>query len=56
MSPRLVQIESIKSDTMNWNEKVNRALERVESIMGKAENAGFQQFYLFPQCFQKHSL
>ena len=28
---------------------------RVENIVGKGENAGYQHFLLFPQCFQKHS-
>ena len=28
----------------------------VENIVGKGENAGNQQFPLFPQCFQKPSL
>ena len=26
-----------------------------ENIMGKGENAGYQHFLLFPQCFQKAS-
>ena len=26
---------------------------RVENIVGKGENAGYQHFLLFPQCFQK---
>ena len=30
--------------------------DRVESIVGKGENAGYQHFLLFPQCFQKTSL
>ena len=25
----------------------------VENILGKGENAGYQHFFLFPQCFQK---
>ena len=29
--------------------------ERVENIVGKGENAGYQHFLLFPQCFQKLS-
>ena len=29
--------------------------ERVENIVGNGENAGFQHFFLFPQCFQKPS-
>ena len=27
----------------------------VENIMGKVENAGYQHFLYFPQCFQKAS-
>ena len=30
-------------------------LGRVENIMGKGENAGYQLFLLFPQYFQKLS-
>ena len=30
-------------------------LDRVENIVGKGENAGYQHFLLFPQCFQKAS-
>ena len=30
--------------------------DRVENIVGKGENAGYQLFLLFPQCFQKASL
>ena len=30
-------------------------LNRVENIVGKGENAGYQHFLLFPQCFQKPS-
>ena len=27
--------------------------DRVENIVGKGENDGYQHFLLFPQCFQK---
>ena len=27
--------------------------DRVENIVGKGENADYQHFLLFPQCFQK---
>ena len=30
--------------------------DRVENIVGKGENAGYQHFLLSPQCFQKPSL
>ena len=28
---------------------------RVENILGKGENAGYQHFFLFSKCFQKTS-
>ena len=27
--------------------------DKVEGIVGKGENTGYQHFLLFPQCFQK---
>ena len=27
--------------------------DKIENIVGKEENAGYQHFLLFPQCFQK---
>ena len=29
--------------------------DRVENTVGKGENAGYQHFLLFPQCFPKAS-
>ena len=29
--------------------------ERVDNIVGKGENANYEHFVLFPQCFQKSS-
>ena len=43
-------------DKVNLNEKLKLVLGRVENIAGKVENAGYQHFILFPQCFQKYSL
>ena len=40
---------------MNATEKLKFIFERVENIMGQGENAGYQHFLLFPQCFQKAS-
>ena len=34
-------------------EKLKFVLGRVEDILGKGENAGYQHILLFPQCFQK---
>ena len=38
---------------MNVTQKLKIALERVENIVGKGENAGYQHFLFFLQCFQK---
>ena len=37
-------------------EKFEFILGRVENIVGKGENGGYQHFLLFPQCFQKASI
>ena len=37
---------------MNVNEKLKFVLGRVENIVGKGENAGYQHFLLFQQYFQ----
>ena len=50
---RLVQTESICRQRMT--ETIKFVLGRVEDIVGKGENAGYQHFLLFPQCFQKAS-
>ena len=42
-------------DKLNINQKLNFVLERVKNSVGKGENAGYQHFLLFPQCFQKVS-
>ena len=36
-------------------EKLKFVLERVENIVGKGENAGYQHFLLFPPCFPRCS-
>ena len=40
---------------INVAKKFKFVLERVENIMGKGENAGYQHFFLFQQGFQKAS-
>ena len=51
---RLVQIERFADDKL-LTQKLKFVLVRVENIVGKRENAGYQHFLLFPQCFQKLS-
>ena len=40
---------------MNVTKKLKFGMGRVENIVRKGENAGYQHFLLFPQCFQKSS-
>ena len=40
---------------INVTKKIKIALDKIENIVGKGENAGCQRFLLFPQCFQKLS-
>ena len=42
-------------DKTHKNEKLKFCFGRVENIVGKGENAGFQHFLLLPQCFQMSS-
>ena len=36
--------------------KMVSCFDRVENIVGKGENAGYQCFLLFAQCFQRSNL
>ena len=40
---------------MNVNKNLKFGLGRVQNIVRRGENAGYQHFLLFPQCFQKAS-
>ena len=46
------KLKALADDTINVIEKLKFILVRVENNVGK-ENAGYQLFLLFPQCFQK---
>ena len=47
---RLFELKAFPDDNVN-----DDLYLRVENIVGKGENAGYQHFLLFPQCFQKYS-
>ena len=51
----LSKFKAFADDNLNVYQKLKFALGRVENIVGKGENAGYQHFLLFPQCFQKAS-
>ena len=49
------KLKAFADDKINVTEKMKFVLERVENNVGKGENAAYQHFLLFPQCFQKAS-
>ena len=46
-----VQFESIRIRHFQGNSMMICVTDWVENIVGKGENAGYQHFVLFPQCF-----
>ena len=40
-------------DNIQFNENGVKNSKRIENTMGKGEIARYEQFLLFPQCFQK---
>ena len=47
------KLKAFANNKINVTEILKFALERVENIMGKGENPGYQHVLLLPQCFQK---
>ena len=47
------KLRAFEADNRNVTKKLNFGMGGVENIVGKGENAGYQHFLLFPQCFQK---
>ena len=50
------KFKAFADDKLNAGKIKIFVFERVENIVGKGENAGYQHFLLFPQCCQKRSL
>ena len=48
-------MEALVDNQINLTEILKFVLGMVENIVGKGENAGYQHFLLFPQCFQNVS-
>ena len=49
------KLKVLAQDKINMTENLNYFFGRLENIVGKGENAGYQHFLLFPQCFQMDS-
>ena len=47
------KLKEFESDNCNFDENGERLSRRVENTMGKGEIACYEQFLLFPQCFQE---
>ena len=52
----MLKFEALANEKSDVIRMMRFVSERMESIVGKGENAGYQHFLLFPQCFQKASL
>ena len=46
------KMKDFADEKVNATEKLNFVLGRVENIVGKGENAAYQHFLLFLQCFK----
>ena len=46
------KLKAFADDSINVTERLKFVLGRVENIVGKGENAGYQHFLLFQRCFQ----
>ena len=51
----MTKLKAFADDKLNVDEMTISLRDRVESTVGKEENAGYQHFLLFPQCFPKPS-
>ena len=50
------KLKAFADDKTNVAQMMIYVFDRVKNIVGKGENAGYQHFLLFPQCFQKASV
>ena len=51
----MTKLKAFADDKSNFAKKTISLCDRVENTLGKEENAGYQHFLLFPQCFPKPS-
>ena len=49
----LPKLKAFADDKSNVTQNIKAVFHRIENIVGKEENAGYQHFLLFPQCFPK---
>ena len=49
------ELKAFADDKLNVTKMIISGFDSVENIVGKGEIACYEQFLLFPQCFQKAS-
>ena len=49
----LSELKAFADDKLKVIQMAKLVLDKIENIVGKEENAGYQHFLLFPQCFPK---
>ena len=49
------KLKEFADDNFKFDENGRKLSKRVENTVGKGEIARYEQFLLFPQCFQKAS-
>ena len=49
------KLKAFADDKLKVAQMAKFVVDKIENIVGKEENAGYQHFLLFPQCFQKAS-
>ena len=49
----LPKLKAFADDKLNGTQNVKVVSHTIENIVGKEENAGYQDFLLFPQCFSE---
>ena len=47
------KLEEFADDNFEFIENGRKSTEKIENTVGKGEIARYEQFLLFPQCFQK---
>ena len=50
-----MKLKAFADSKFNFAKMLISLFDSVENIVGKGENAGYQHFLLFPQCFLKAS-
>ena len=47
------RLKELADDNIKFDENGRKFSKRIENTLGKGEIARYEQFLLFPQCFQK---